>query len=436
MNLSITNEGDGTVRINFSGAETADEYHIYRWFPTGETVLLGSFSSNPLFVTGLDQEEIYYLRVSAENDLGESPATEVLGVIPYTGKVPVLIVNGFDRISGTNNTRDFIKRHAPSIQASDFTFDSCTNEAVETGMINLKDYRIVDWILGEEGTATGSFSRAEQVQVEVFLAAGGALFVSGSEIGYDLVAKGDSDDARFYADYLKADYISDAAGGQQGTYHAFGSENGIFSEVTTLTFDDGSHGTYDVDWPDGIKTAQGSQINLKYTGVDYDSRGGAGIQYTGSFGNSGTHGALVHLAIPFESIYPAETRNAVMKNILDYFAPVASVSNKAAPLAQEFSLKNIYPNPFNTRVTFEIQMPADIRRNSPLQLQIVDILGRLAATLPLTGVSINGEAVVTWDGLLTSGQAAPAGVYTAVLKGGSVISEGSLGDVKKFTLLK
>ncbi|MDP6456301.1 MAG: glycosyl hydrolase family 18 protein [Candidatus Marinimicrobia bacterium] len=430
VNLSITNEGNGTVRVAFSGAETANQYQIYRWFAASETALLDSSSSHPIFLTDLNEGEIYYLRVTGKNDFGESPATEVLGVTPSSSEVPALIVNGFDRISGTSNTRDFIKRHAPSIQASNYTFDSCTNEAVETGMIDLNNYSMVDWILGEEGTATSSFSKAEQAQVEDFLLAGGALFVSGSEIGYDLVEKGDTDDMEFYSNFLKADYISDAAGGQQGTYQAFGSENGIFAGITSLTFDDGSHGTYDVDWPDGIKPVAAAEINLKFSGVNYDSRGGTGIEFRGNFNGSHKEGAVVYLTVPFEAIYPSETRDAVMQNIVDYFAPVVSISSRVTSLPDRISLMNVFPNPSNSRVTLEIQISSDSWRANFAQIQIIDILGRLVTTLPLEGEQLVDRTTVTWNGKLPSGKIAPSGVYTAVLRWEDNI------EIKKFSLLR
>ena len=138
------------------------------------------------------------------------------------------------------------------------------------------NYQFVDWILGEEGTATSAFTGSEQNIVKAFLDSGRFLFVSGSEIGYDLAGQGSTSDDQFYTNYLKADYISDAAG---EIYSGYGVNNSIFNGISNITFDNGTHGTYDVDWPDGIKPVGGASSCMKYGDVNYDSRGGMGIEY-------------------------------------------------------------------------------------------------------------------------------------------------------------
>ena len=104
----------------------------------------------------------------------------MLGVIPSANSPKVLIVNGFDRVTGTNNTFDFIKEHGSALHNNDYLFDSASNEAIINKYIKLTDYQIVDWILGEEGTATSSFNDIEQSLIQEFLMDGGKLFVSGS----------------------------------------------------------------------------------------------------------------------------------------------------------------------------------------------------------------------------------------------------------------
>ena len=78
------------------------------------------------------------------------------------------------------------------------------------------------------------------------------MFISGSEIGYDLEAQGSDTDKDFYQNYLKADYISDAAGGHQGVYSGYDLFNTMFDAIDTINYDNGSQGAYNADWPDGI----------------------------------------------------------------------------------------------------------------------------------------------------------------------------------------
>ena len=429
-NLSIINIGDGSVQISFSTPSGASEFNIYRWFTDSGPELHGSYPSQPVILNDLTVGELYYLQVAAENEHGESPLTEVLGVIPTTEEAPILVVNGFDRVNSTNNTFDFIRRHGPSIQAAGYAFDACANEVVESSNINLSDYFIVDWILGEEGTATSSFTAAEQAEVTDFLEAGRGLFISGSEIGYDLVAQGDADDYTFYTDYLKSVYVSDAAGGHQGTYESFGTDNGIFEDLSSVSFDNGTHGTYNVDWPDGIKPTGGASINLKYSGVDYSTRGGAGIEYVGTFGSSSIPGGVVHLAIPFETIYPEETRNTIMSSVLNYFYSNLNVVTEPEPLPMTPSITAIYPNPANLHVNFVIQLPSGFLLTAT-GIKIFDVLGRSVAEIPLPVTpSLGGELTVTWNGKTLAGEMAPSGTYTAVL------DWAGLSRARKFTLLK
>ena len=112
----------------------------------------------------------------------------------------------------------------------------------------------------------------EKKIIEGYILNGGRLFISGSEIGYDLVEKGSLSDLKFYEDYFKAQYISDAAGGTSGVYSVEGVPNSLFDGYS-FSFDNGENGNYNVDWPDGIKPRRNEVNILRYTGVDYDSRG-------------------------------------------------------------------------------------------------------------------------------------------------------------------
>ena len=61
----------------------------------------------------------------------------MLGVIPSNNDVKTLVVNGFDRVNGTNNTFDFIRQHGSALHAHNFSFDAASNEAVINQQINL-----------------------------------------------------------------------------------------------------------------------------------------------------------------------------------------------------------------------------------------------------------------------------------------------------------
>lgn len=281
-------------------------------------------------LSGFDPQTPYYFKVVAVNKGGESAASEVVAVLPKEGEPRVLIVNGFDRLEKSqnprqtlpspdntidrvrpreSNSRDYTVQVATAIHAADATlpFDSASNESLVSGAVDAGKYDTIVWILGEESTRDETFSKAEQKIVEELIAKGKNLFVSGSEIGWDLDRPDGptEDDRKFYGNTLKAKYVGDDA----NTYEVSGTKGGIF-EGLSFSFDNGKQ-LYDVDWPDVIEATAGSQAALKYP----DSVGVAGIQADGS----GGRGRVVMFAFPFETITSAADRESVMKRVLAYF---------------------------------------------------------------------------------------------------------------------
>ena len=426
--LIIKNVGSGDVMIDFQGAQAADIYIALRGYLDNNTLdTLGIYTQRPIIIDNLTAGEPYFLSISATNDFGSSPQTELLGVIPTTGNVKCLIINGFDRVNGTTNTFDYIKQHGSAFHAQGYPFDNATNEAVIDGDIDLDNYAVVDWILGEEGTATSSFTGAEQDLVESYLENGGFLFASGSEIGYDLASQGSASDGQFFQNYLKANYISDAAGGQQGTYSGYGVTNSLFDGISDITFDNGTHGTYDVDWPDGIKPVNGAEVCAKYNDVDYATRGGMGISYTGTFGNSSENGGVVFISVGFETIYPESKRDQLLDRILNFYETELSIANNSqVALPEAVSIHALYPNPTNSSLTLEFLTDLN---NEVVQIAIIDILGRQVKTV---NISLAGTYKHTWvwDGLDDHNRELPTGIYILTLTSGQTI------DTRKITILK
>ena len=294
----MKNIGQGSIKIDFTGSENASNFIVLRGYldVVGGLDTVGIFSERPIIIDNLVEGDSYFLSVVARNSLGSSEPTEMLGVIPSSDDVKALIVNGFDRVNGTNNTFDFIRQHGSALHTHGISFDATSNEAVVSQQIDLLDYQFIDWILGEEGTSTSVFSYSEQNKIIEYLESGKFLFISGSEIGYDLEAQGSDTDKDFYQNYLKADYISDAAGGHQGVYSGYGLSNTMFDGINNITYDNGSQGTYNVDWPDGIKPTGGASLCAAFTNTDYNTVGGMGIEYEGAFGFSNQTGGIVYLS--------------------------------------------------------------------------------------------------------------------------------------------
>lgn len=405
VNFLVRNQGSGGVLVSVNPAAGATGYRLYKSqdgtnFDQGTT-----YPSAQIILNGLSPDSVYYFKLSAVNGNGESSLTEVLAVKPQADRPDVLIVNGFDRVSGTVNTFDFIKRFAPSLVKAGRAFDSCCNECIIDQNISLLDYQIVIWISGEEGTADESFSTSEQQRIAEFLVNGGKLFISGSEIGYDLVERGTPSDQIFYQQFFKAQYVMDDV----NTYTISGVSPGIFDSLLNVNFDNGTHGTYNVDYPDGIKPLYGSVQCMIYYGFNPLTYGGSGIAYEGTFGAGTIPGKLVYLAIPFETLYPESARDSVMHRIVQFFdAPVNSLPSNEPAFPAEYELAQNYPNPFNsmTIIPISIRTPATL----PVRLTIYDILGREIITL-LDAQLEAGTYKIKWDGNNREGMTVPSGIY-------------------------
>ncbi|WP_428305893.1 fibronectin type III domain-containing protein [Lacipirellula sp.] len=300
----------------------------------GGTYVAGGATAS-FVMTGLDAAAgPYYFKVVAVNAGGEGAGSEVVAATPVASAKKVLIVNGFDRLDRNmnptqtasggivervrpqqSNSFDYAVQVASAIRANapNVQIDATSNEYVSSGAINLSDYEAVFWILGEESTTTRTFDALEQTAVSAYLANGGKLFLSGSEIGWDLDSQGGG--VSFYNNVLKADYVADDA----ASYNATGVAGSIFAGLS-VAFDNGTQ-FYNVDYPDRIAPLGGSTAAFNYA-----TGGAAAIQHTDSVSGS----QVVMLAFPFETITSATTRNSVMQRVVDYFnllAPPAPVAD-------------------------------------------------------------------------------------------------------------
>ncbi len=374
LSFNLSGLGDKTISFNFEVSDGAAGYKIFISKDGINFYDSVDVATNNPFITGLSNDSVYYFKVKSYNSTGFSEFTEVLGAVPSSTNQKILIVNGFDRASGDNNSYDYIRQYGQPILDEGYRFVSTSNEAVFKDYVDLKNYEIVIWMLGDESTSDETFNQFEQERVISYLDNGGKLFVSGSEIGWDLDEKGGAADRSFYNAYLKADYYDDAPNGSSGTYYFTEPITGeIFDGISNISFDNGTHGTFDVDWPDAIKPINGSTGVLKYVNVN-TTAGFAGVVYKGSFPAGTKEGALVHLAVPFETMYDLSDRKEVMQKILFYFDGTVAVDEfENDLLPNKFAVYQNYPNPFNPETIIEYQIPS----SGNVTLQIFNSLGEL-----------------------------------------------------------
>jgi hypothetical protein len=315
--------------------------------------------ANPLFL------KLYAVDSAAVTNV--STPTDVHGLRMLSDNKKILIVDGFDRYGGSGSWpstyHDFVISHA---KAFNLSFETCANEQIINGTISLDNYDLVIWILGDESTTDETFSSAERTKVAAYLENGGKLFVSGSEIAWDLEGSSTATSAeiQFLRDYLKAKYVSD----DSNIYGVYGVDS---TQFTGLGFGYGITGNgspYVEDYPDVIDTIGGSISILKYNSIAT-----AGIAYTGSFKNSQKIGQLVYLAFPFETINLSADRSKVMSAALKYFGLIETTNildNDYLPIS--FGLSQNFPNPFNpsTKIAYEIS------QKEMVKIKVYDMLGK------------------------------------------------------------
>jgi hypothetical protein len=313
-NLRIAQTGTTSVRIQWDQpltdtqgvrGDAATGYRLYvgthgRAF--GAPIAISGGATTQYDLTSLTPDTNYFFYVTATNQGGESFPTEVLGArTSSSAQAPkLLIINGFDKLdiatrqavpwSGDTlyrqrlakmNTYDYIVEHANAVAAwgRPVAFDSCEDEAIELGYVSLSGYAAVIWIGGIQSevsttdpTNDTSITPAQQAKLADYLNAGGRLFISGSEIAWDLDRTGTT---TFVDTNLRANYVADSS----GVNGVVGASGGLFAGMGAFQFDNGDGPRYAVRYPDVVTPVGGSVAALYYGGgtavVDsFDSLGG------------------------------------------------------------------------------------------------------------------------------------------------------------------
>lgn len=339
-NLVVRNSGPGQATVSWRPPLTdaagflGDAATGYRVYTSADGLGWndGVATAGTVFtLTELAPGQLVFVRVTATNTGGESFPTPIAAVrAAEAGPAPVLVVNGYERIDrwmdisrcdtpaancpnvriwpAQMNDQSYMIQHGLAIT---LPFDSAVRGAVNSADMELDAYDIVDWIAGlnqvpapiPKGTDEMSLTQAERDALAAYLDGGHALFLSGAEIAFDLATN--ADDQSFLTSALRARYAADDA----NTFTVSPSASGILSGLGQFNFDDGSHGSYAVNYADVLTPANGSAVILNYAG---GAGGAAGIEYANSCQR------LVYLGFPFETIYPAAMRQAVMARVINF----------------------------------------------------------------------------------------------------------------------
>ncbi|MDP3149321.1 MAG: T9SS type A sorting domain-containing protein [Ignavibacteria bacterium] len=363
---------DGKVSLKWN-CDTTNiiGYRVYHSFNGDSWSLLLNETACQINEVNLSSvSEVEYFRVASVNKIGlemaESNWSNSMGV-RKSATPECLIVDGFKRNENSGSWEGaghtFAVKYGKALSSISQNFETVSNTEVLDSTVQLINYENVFWIFGDESTADETFSHAEQTLVKNYLENGGTLFVSGSEIGWDLSSKGDAADKDFYKNYLKSVFVSDDA--------ASGSVTGVQnSSLSDCQFYFGQ--TYEEDYPDVISPTGGSVQCMQYANGK-----GAGNQYSGVFGSSSQNGKLIYLSFPLETSADDSAFNKVILKSMEFFQTSTSYFADGTNNPIKFSLGQNYPNPFNPETSIRYAVAQD----QYVSLRVFDILGNEIETL-------------------------------------------------------
>lgn len=285
----------------------------------------------------------------------------------------------------------------------------------------LGHYQAVVWLTGDDSLTT--LTSTEQEDIASHLDEGGNLFLSGQDIGYDLVEDGNASDSVFYHQVLHSEY-----GGQVQERDML---NGVTGDPITdglMVYLNGFGGADNQRHPDVVSPLSGAVTIFRY--YPSGSPEPAAIRYAGSY-------RLVYFSFGFEALtgdtpsQSLEARTGLLNNILGWFGVATEVkeSERIKPIPSGYTLLQNYPNPFNATTVIRYQLSADGGRPSTVNLKIYNILGQKVITL-VNRRQRPGNYEVIWDGRDRWGNPLPSGIYFYLLK------VGNLSFSRKMLLMK
>lgn len=329
-NLRTRTNANGSVTL-FWDAPESDSPNYYKGHPaTGYYVQTstdgfafndGEYVGNVLeWTNNFEENKPVYFRVVAYNAGGVSFPSAVAAAVPENNVKKILLVDGFERIdnsmprfnegSSANhryvlefvNSFDYAKYYAPLLAELGYSLDF--TQRANVSETDLSKYGMILWFLGEQSTVDETFNHEEQEKITEFIENGGALFVSGAEIGWDLDYKGDASDKAFFNETLNAKYVSD----ESGLYTFFGTDD--FSAISG-DFDDGTY-IYQAEYADVL--------------APFDSNDGKTVLF---YDNEMTRGAgiltktdskkVFVMGFPFETILEKDNKINLLQFVLDEF---------------------------------------------------------------------------------------------------------------------
>lgn len=339
----------------------------------------------PEYVVKISDNAIHSYRIVAANDGGVSFPSEILALGEADGsKGEVLVVNGFTRVCAPDsfvaspdvagfasakdhgvpymsdintigdmyefrrdipwydddsagfgasradqedkviagNTFDYPAIHGAALMESGYSFVSASVAAVENGIVDMKQYKLADLILGKQKeTQIGrgevpnrflAFTAPLQKAIADYTANGGSILVSGSYVATDIWDKTNPDEAS--KEFAKQTLGYQWRVGQatiEGKAHTVPTYFDSFGDLNVEYYTTLNDKFYAVESPDGIYPAD------KTKGCTLMRYGENNIP-AAVVADQGGYRTCV-MGFPFETIKDAASRRALMGQIMEFF---------------------------------------------------------------------------------------------------------------------
>jgi chitinase len=390
--------------LEFSPVPDAAQYRISLYNDSGKKVDSLETENTTIVFENLESNSLYYTNIVAVNGNGETGrSSKLLAATTKENPPKILIVNDYDE---WRKPLDLVKRHAELFHKKDFGVSSAFGPEIKN-VISVDENQIIDWIVGDKGHYAAALTEHNQAYIEHFLTAGGKLFISGSNIGHGLYLDGSTVDKKFFISNMRSICRGDSPENSISQYYNLGPVPGsIFEGIDPISFDNGEFGSYNVFNPDVIDPKSFGQPGFIFS--DISSGAHAACSYfSGQFGVGPEIGSVVYLTIPFETIYPEQSREQVLDRIVDYFQSPTKVAHSPKP--QQPQLLGNFPNPFNSGTTIQYQLA----QTCDVELNIYNVLGELVESFS-EKQKLPGTFKFRWDASLL-----PAGLYLYNLRIGT-----------------
>lgn len=254
-----------TVELSFGVVPGATRYRVYV-AQASRSFDQGTLTAQPtLRLSGLTPEVPVAITVASLNAAGEGLRSKVVVARPSARRAQLLVVDAFERedawVQGIDNQRNTAHVQARALAGVPHAFDGATEAAWADGSVTLAGYEGLVLALGRESTEHEVLTPALRNDVAAFVMGGGAVFASGSEIGWTLDGRGDAQTRSFLDAVFGVALASDSAAGTSLAPSPGGWLAGV---ATPLALDDGTAGGIPIASSDAFTPQAGATAELTY----------------------------------------------------------------------------------------------------------------------------------------------------------------------------